>query len=263
MLLSSAFICIKKCRNLHSPVSIYVFGKAKAKIMRTGHNENESEQNGKQHYSQEYHQAETLTQKPAQVSNIPPRASAHPSAIVAVRPKYPRHVNNQQPITPFDGLGASPASTDELTRPAVARRRTDDLLMEPIFRRAEDILPIDEIDTFPSDVRAQTRSESKRAEYEMATLSQLDTLHTSFVQGKQEKVPPRAETRLWSATRFPSGVGQITRREEFSLERCFDDIRWWLLSPGRLEFLLWFIGAIVLVCLTSVFLLVLLAIWMS
>lgn len=228
--------------------------------MRTGHNE--SEQNGKQRYSQEYYQAETLARESAQVSNIPPRASAHPSAIVAVRPKYPRYVGSQQPVTPFDGLGAS-LNSAELTRPAVARPRTDDLLMEPIFRRAEDILPIDEIDTFPADVRAQTRSESKRAEYELATLSQVDTLHTSFVQGKQEKVPPRAETQLWSATRFPSGVGQMTRREEFSIERCFDNIRWWLLSPGRLEFLLWFIGAIVLVCLTSVFLLVLLAIWMS
>jgi hypothetical protein len=199
---------------------------------------------------------DVLEGKPAQISNIPPRASAHPSAIAAVRPKYPRSFSDQQRITPFDGISPN---LPVLTRSAVSQRRTDDLLTEHIFRAVEDPVPIDEIDTHPPDVQARLRPESQRSAYE--PVSQVDTLPTSFVYGKQGAAYPRVETRQWTPTQLPDGVGQTAQPHRFSIKHCLDNVRWWLLFPGRLEFLLWLIGAIVLVCLTSCFLLMIKAVW--
>jgi hypothetical protein len=43
--------------------------------------------------------------------------------------------------------------------------------------------------------------------------------------------------------------------QERQNERLFDVVRWWLLYPGRLEFLCWVVGAIMLICMTSLFVL--------
>jgi hypothetical protein len=247
-----AFIVIKNKRNLHSPIWWYgyAFGKARAKIMHIG--QNESGHNEKD--SQEYQHIETPERKPAQISNIPPRASAHPFAHAAVRPKYLHSVSDQQRITPFDGVSSGPLGLTGSTQ-----RRTDDLLTEAIFRNTEDIVPIDEIDTFPPDAQARLRAESKRAAYE--PVSQADTLPISCVQGKQGEVYPPVRSQSWGEP--PNGIGQIAQPRGFSIGHYVDNVRWWLLSPGRLEFLLWLIGVIVLVFLTSFFLLVITTVWIG
>ena len=212
--------------------------------MRNGPNESGHNERA----SKEYQDSETLPQIPAQKrSNIPPRASAHPSALVAVRPKYPRSVSDQQRVTPFDGITSNPPG---LTRSA--QRKTDDLLIEPIVHNRGDSIPIDGMDTFPPDTQAQLRPGSKRAAYE--PISQADTWPVSSIQGKQAEVSPPVATQPQGEP--PHGFRQIARPQGFSLEHYVDNVRWWLLFPGRLEFLLWLTGAIVLVFLTSCFLLV-------
>jgi hypothetical protein len=216
-------------------------------MMRNGHSKSEHNERP----SQEYQDVETLERKPVQISNVPPRASAHPSALASVRPKYPYRVSDQQRITPFDGITNSVG----LTRPG--QRRTDDILTEHIFHNMGDMVSIDEIDTIPPDTQAQHRSRSKRAAYE--PVSQVDALPASFVQGKQGEVCSPVENRSWR--QLPNGVRQMAQRQGFSLEHWVDNVRWWLLFPGRLEFLLWLIGAIALVLLTSFFLLVITTVW--
>jgi hypothetical protein len=245
-----AFIVIKNKRNLQSPIWWYgyAFGKARAKIMRTGHNE--SGHNEK--HSLEDEHVETLERKPAQISNIPPRASAHPSAHAAVRPKYLHSVSDQQRITPFDGVSSDPIGLTGSTQ-----RRTEDLLTEHIFHNTEDIVPIDEMDTFPPDAQARLRPASKRSAYE--SVSQVDTVPISCAQGKQAEIYPPVGTRSWGE--LPNGIRQRAQPQGFSIEHYIDNVRWWLLFPGRLEFLLWLSGAIVLVFLTSFFLLVITTVW--
>jgi hypothetical protein len=245
-----AFIVSKNKRNLHSPIWWYgyAFGKARAKVMRTEHNEYGHDEK----YSQEDQHVETLERKPAQISNIPPRASAHPSAHATVRPKYLHSVSDQQRITPFDGV-----SSDPIGLTGSAQRRTDALFTEHIFHNAEDIVPVDEIDTFPPDVQARLRPESKSAAYE--SVSQVDTLPISCAQGKQGETYPPVRSQSWGEP--SSGTRRIGQPQRFSIGRYVDNVRWWLLFPGRLEFLLWLIGAIILVILTSFFLLVIATVW--
>jgi hypothetical protein len=84
----------------------------------------------------------------------------------------------------------------------------------------------------------------------------MDTLPTSSVQGREVGFFSPVETQQLSAMRLPTGMVPMAQPREFFLRRYLDDVRWWLLYPGRLEFIFWLIGVIVLVCLTSFFLLV-------
>lgn len=179
------------------------------------------------------------TEPPVRQSNIPLRASAHPSAIAAVRPRYPRGLNDLERVTHLD-----------VTRlPTLPQRsgpvwKTHDPITEDNVRDIEDILSIDELDMFPPDTQARLRSGLKSAAHESSTLSDVDTRPISSVQGKQ-----------LAATRLPTDIGQITQPQGGSTWHCVDKVRWWLLSPGRLEFVLCVIGVIVLICVTSLFLL--------
>src|SRR5437764_303327 len=177
-----------------------------------------SEQN--EEHSQDDQPTEKLARTSAQKSSIPPRASAHPSAIAAVRPKYPRSVSDQERITPFDGISSYPT---ELMRSVVSPRRTDEILTEHLFRHLEGVVPIDELDTAPPDVQARHRPGSKRSTYE--PVSQVDASPTSFVRGKQGEGYPRVETRQWTTTPLPDGIGQRAQRQRFSIMHYLDNGR--------------------------------------
>lgn len=225
-------------------------------VMRTNHNESEQSKKHQQGRTQE----DTLVRVPALQSNIPPRASAHPSAIATVRPKYPRGLDDLERVTHLDvtrlptlpqrrGSGSSlptntyPNPTDP-TLSGVSQWRTNDPITEDNVRDIEDIIAIDEIDTLPPNVQARLRPKLKSAAYDPSTLSDMDTWAISSIQAK-----PLAATQL------PIGVGQITRPQGGSTWHSVDKVRWWLLSPGRLEFVLCLIGVIFLICVTSFFLL--------
>lgn len=235
----------------HQSCGMAMFLERFAKIMYPGHKEDE--QNEKQYYSEEYWQFETLTRKSAPQPGVPPRALLHPSELPIVRPKNTRRLSNQEQITPFDGLGTGLDSTD-LAELEISPRRTDDLLTQHIFHNVEDSVPIDEIGTLPPNVQAQLHR--TEAAYEPSTLPEIDPLSTISLQREREEVFSQVETQQLAAARLPTGIEKAAQSQEFSSWHGFDKVCWWLLSPGQLEFLLWFIGVIVLVCLTSFFLLV-------
>jgi hypothetical protein len=223
-----------------------------------------SKQNEKQ--SQEYQWVETVARKPALQSNIPPRASARPSALAAVRSKYPRRFTDLEQVTHLDvtrvpTLPQKAEARPDLTDPigsGISPRKTDDLPTEHIFCNIEGKVTFDEIDTFPPDVQAQLRPRLYRATDELSPLSDLDTLPVSSFQNKQAEVSPQVKTRQWTATQLPNGIGRTVPPQGFSTTwHGFDSVRWWLISPGRLEFLLCLIGALVLICITSFFMVVL------
>ncbi len=179
------------------------------------------------------------TEPPARPSNIPLRASAHPSALAPVRLRYPRGLHDLERVTHLDVT-----RLPTLPQRSEAVRKTHDPITEDNVRDIEHILAIDEIDTFPPDVQARLRPRLKSAAHEPSTLSDMDTWPTSSVQRQQ-----------LTATQLPTDVGQITQPQGASTWHYVDNVRWWLLSPGRLEFVLCIIGVIVLICVTSLFLL--------
>jgi hypothetical protein len=249
-------------KNLYSSVLLYdyAFGKAIAKIMDPEHKE--SKRNQKQ--SQEYKQVEKLARKAAPQPSIPLRASAHPSARAAVRRRYPRRFIDLEQVTHLDVTRVptlpqrSQASPDptSLTGAEVSPRRTDDLPTEHIFCNVEGNVTIDEIDTFPADVQAQLRPRSRRVTDELSFLPDLDTLPVSSFRGEQEEVSQQVGRRQWVATQLSTGIRRTVQPQDFVTWRGFDSVRWWLISPGRLELLLCLIGAFVLICVTSFFIVV-------
>jgi hypothetical protein len=239
-----------------------------AKIMHSGHKE--SEQDEKQSYSQGHGYVETLERKPTLQPGIPLRASAHPSALAAVRPKYPRSSIDLERITHLDvaGLPTLPQSTGSLppgvtanptkgpVKSGVSQRKTDDLFIEPTFHNKDDIVPIDEIDTHPPDIQMGRGSGLKQAASDPSTLLGMDTLPVVSLERRTEETSQQVRPRQLAATQLPIGLEQTAQPQEFFTGHYFDNVCWWLLSPGRLEFLLCLIGGIVLVCLTSFFLLI-------
>lgn len=132
---------------------------------------------------------------------------------------------------------------------------TDDKLTERIFRNIEDVVPIDEIDTLP-DVQERLRVRLKRGAGGLSTVSEVNTVPDSAIEG-QEEVSSQAEIRRLAAAQLPTGIGQTVQAQGFFIWCFFDNVRWWLLYPGRLELLLWFIGVFVLICVTVFFMLAL------
>ena len=133
MLWSSAFISNEKGKSLYSsPVaSLCVWRKGYSNLMRTRYNE---------------------TEPPARQSNVPLRASAHPSASAAVRPRYPRGLSDLERVTHLDVT-----RLPTLPQRSEAVGKTRDPITEDNVRDIEHILAIDEIATFPPDVQARRR----------------------------------------------------------------------------------------------------------
>lgn len=239
-----------------------------AKTMRSGYKE--VAQNEERYYSEEYWRDQKLARKPALASAIPPRTSAHPSAIAAIRPNYSRRFIDLERAIHLDvarlpTLSQKPGVAERLIpdgrvhpvysiEPEASRRRTDDLLTEHIFHNIEKIVSIDEIDTLPPDVQARLRprlSRLKRATHEQSTFSEVDTLPTPSIQQIQA-----GDAQQRAKLAFTNGVEGTTQQRKISIRHLCDDMRWWLIYPGRIEFLLWLIGIIVLICVTALFVLV-------
>ena len=242
-----AFIVIKDCGNFDTPIGrVAIYWERLGQKMPNMHNQ--SEHNAIN--SQDYELVETLKRKAAQLAKIPPRASAHPSALASVQPRYTRHLNDHQLITPFDGV-----TIDSIELAPSTQRSTDDLDADNLFENIAHLASIDELDTFPQGTRSHSQIAAERN-----TVAQIDTLLTPAVQNQSGSNHAPLSTRPLGE--LPRNLGQLAQSPGFSLERWVDDIRWWLVFPGRLEFLLWLVGAIILVCLTSFFLMVVMAVWM-
>jgi hypothetical protein len=229
------------------------FRKAMVSMIYSDHKE--AEQGEKLRHSQKHRRVEKLARESVTQSTNPSRPLAHPSELPIVRPKSSHRSGSQERITDFDGLGTSSNPIDPPTS-GVAQGRTEELFDADVFHNMESALAIDEIATHPPDVSGQLHHGSSNATYEPSNLSEMDTLLTSSIQRKQTEGFPPVETQQLATIRQPTGMGQIPQPHEFFLWRYFDNVRWWLIYPGRLEFLFWLIGIFVLVCITSLFLFV-------
>jgi hypothetical protein len=235
------------------------------KIMRSEYQASEQEalhRKEKHPYSEEYWLIDTATPNPELAPDIAPRSSAYRSAGAAVRSGYPRSHQGRVPRFDITRLPTLPQKsytnpdTTGLAGSRVSQPKTDDLT-EQIFQNIEGLLSIDEIGTFPPDVQARLHAGLKKAvSYDTSMHSDRYTSPVSSLKRKQEEASQEFENGQRVTTPLPDNIEQIVQLSGFSIEDWWDSVRWWLLSPGRLEFVLWLIGAIILVFLTSIFLLV-------
>jgi hypothetical protein len=211
---------------------------------------------------------------------IPPRASAHPEAVVKVQPRYPRTYQaptdddiTRHPTTP------SPVMWQYETSHYVAESSLASL---SLFTPQQTPCPpsvaapsIDALDTQPSVASMQHR---KRPETDVSSrdLADVDTAPPAIAKLRTKQaieiadmptVPPGAHRPHRSGQRLSSFASQppySTEHELFHSAQTlvsnesrrslrfnpFDRLRWWLLYPGRLESLLWSGGVILLVGIT-------------
>ena len=130
----------------------------------------------------------------------------------------------------------------------------NEVLTERIFHNVEGIVPIDEIETLPPDAHVRRRSRMNGGASGLPTLPGGATLPDSSVE-RQGKISQQGDRGQLAAAQLLTSSGQMLRPQGFSIWYCFDSLRWWLLYPGRLEFLLWSIGIIILFSATVFFLL--------
>ena len=158
-------------------------------------------------------------------SSVPRRASAHPEAIASVRHKY-RDTDQMEimdaPTRPVSGV------RERADRRQQHNRRNWRNCKMQLSRS----LLIEEIDTLSPSVSEPQAPVTSTRERDIADrdIASIDT------------VPPR-------------------QHEPTPAFNMFDRVRWWLLYPNRLEFLLWLVGtALLIVVLVAVILMVLLSV---
>jgi hypothetical protein len=208
---------------------------------------------------------------------IPPRASAHPEAVVKVQHGYFRAYrvptsddttrltadpaqDSWQHKTSYDAAESGPASSSLLTP-------------QPLLNQSVVVASsIDVLDTLPSVASVQRQEKPENSATLARDLADVDTVPPAIAQARAKQdftmadiptVPPDA--RHVSATRRnPSSLASqppyatdyelfqaASGEDELSLRfDLFDRCRWWLLYPGRLETLLWSAGTVLLVGIT-------------
>ncbi|GCE13303.1 hypothetical protein [Tengunoibacter tsumagoiensis] len=198
--------------------------------------------------SGKHHSSQQFLVKP---SSIPPRASAHPSAIVRVRPRSARFLfpEAEEDVTRIPTWPQS--ATWHYESPgfaAVSSLPSLSLIVAEAASHPD--LTIDDVDTYPEQVSSALVEKKRR----FALIDTLPLLHSSF--------QPRSERGLWMRQSLP--ISDEDRQSvtffEFQVSgkrlvfsRWLDQLRWWLLRPGRLEYLFWLGGTMLLCCCTGIF----------
>jgi hypothetical protein len=180
-------------------------------------------------------------QRAPERSVVPARTSAHPEDVAHVRSRYTGALHGETP--------------NDLTCVPTMPQPRSIWQYETVNYRAESSLS-----TF-SLARTDTD----------AALSALPSASLMVVEAKQKKYGARQRehsiierlrkhdvTDIDTVPPLISHAFGAGARDTFPL-RPGDKLRWWLLQPGRLEFLLWFVGTIFLICVTVILLLLLLS----
>ena len=175
------------------------------------------------------------TSRPRQrTSVVPPRSSAYPINVVKVRP---RHIYiNEVPAIDVTRVPTIPEAVEfEDTRQlavvnkpqaTVVKNTLDDPMIwvdPPAF---EKILP----QKLP---REKISSPTRQPQANVSAIMRM---------------PPRDIEEIET---FPPLISHIVRKKYSRFSRCVENLRWWLLHPGRLELLLWVSVTIVLIICTS------------
>lgn len=201
----------------------------------------------------------------AQCSNpIPPRASAYPDAVVKVRPRYSRALQegSKQDITTIatvppvmwqyetpnyeveSSLSSLSLVVDDVASPVPLSPAIDELDTLPPVTQAT-VSHIADLDTVPpSMLPGAVRTRKLTAELDIAELPTVPTKKAPLHQGRSIFV-------LLSLFYARYQEKKSLRQKSYTLHfNILDRVRWWLLSPGRLEFLLWLCGTVVLLVIT-------------
>src|SRR5579883_254089 len=203
------------------------------------------------------HHDERVTERvpstPSPVTPIPLRASAHPQDSIKARPLHVRRAMISSDLDEVD-----------LTRiPTLPERTRPRSRMQFAQTPAGLPLAIDEIDTLapvkpsrPGKPRILPSSEPDLTTAITLPQRQLEPDVTTATTQPQERLEPdvtAVPTFPQRRLRFDPDGGQERASLRTVLSWPLDRLRWWLLLPGRIEFLLWLSGTVILLCITSVF----------
>jgi hypothetical protein len=218
------------------------------------------------------------TEKRPRIGNpttpIPRRASALPPGTIRVRPRYPRSYTppGDEDIT---RIPTSPQTTlwqyESDDYEAESSLASLSLVASEMPRRSTDRLEwdIDEIDTNPvlpaPPLPASPHSDTEESRARDA-IADIDTAQLDAVPAATEDARPRpqnaeGELASWTAggANSPYARRIVSRERPIParplLLRPVDNVRWWLLYPGRIEFLLWLAGTMLLMFATLILLL--------
>jgi hypothetical protein len=215
----------------------------------------------------------TNTKTRTHATPIPPRASAHPEAVVKLQPRYARAYR----VSVDDDMSQLPT-----TPPVMWQYETAEYVAESSLAALSLLTPrhiprhpaIDVLETQPSLACVQRRHRTAPAENAGRDLADVDTVPPAMEQARTQQaveiadiptVPPEArgsrrsgELTAPRARCYPTEEELCSpARNRTELDKApvlhfnpFDHLRWWLLYPGRLESLLWSGGIVLLVGLT-------------
>lgn len=200
---------------------------------------------------------------PNPLTPVPPRASALPPEAMKVRPRYPRGYITEEPLNGDvtrmpTAPTAPPAPLWQYESPDYEVESSVPSLSLIVSQAAPPApVHIDEIDTTPPPPSPATSERQKlpviaRRHGTLADIDQINTappageFSTPWTTGENSPHARRIAERS-RYTKTPLAPHDLSRNP---LER----LRWWLLYPGRIEFLLWLGGTIVLVSVTCILL---------
>ncbi|MBA2681550.1 MAG: hypothetical protein H0U76_24520 [Ktedonobacteraceae bacterium] len=170
------------------------------------------------------------------ITTVPPRASAHPSDVVKVRPKYPRTYSNvetlERDVTRIPTMPPPPAIWQYETPQYEAESSLSSLSLAISEATRLRSPAIDELDTRPSVFDTYATEEEQR-------------------NNEQQYASPTTQEIDWAAIKTTPEFARRRETQYVSTSSPFDQFRWWLLAPGRIEFILWLCGTLALLCVTA------------
>jgi hypothetical protein len=215
---------------------------------------------------------------------IPRRASAHPASVVKVRPRYTRSVflpedsdvtrmptlpqptmwqyetpeyQAESSLSSLSLVVANAPTTPPVHQTECKIDKRDSLpgnMQHNGVAPLNTPLPVDQLDTvLPGAVTvvAPAAPMARAADGNGRSLAAVEEgAIASWTTGRGAHSP--LARRIVSRRRAP--MSRATSSLWASVFNPLDRLRWWLLIPGRLEFLLWFSGTILLMSVTCIFL---------
>jgi hypothetical protein len=217
---------------------------------------------------------------------VPPRASAYPGQSVNRRPRYTR-ISSELDQEDITRLPTQPNPVSlwhyEVLDPADETTADMPLLSDPVDNEPDaEPAEVAQVADLRKEDRAPSGNLLSNAELDIAELDTQPPYETGGVkkttklshEDEDEAIPQfspvaaqansvRPEMIPWTAgqganSQFAQRVAQ--RSEHVASQRAlvfhpFDRVRWWLLYPGRLEFVLWLGGTLFLLTATCLLLL--------
>jgi hypothetical protein len=180
-------------------------------------------------------------QRASVLSIVPARTSAHPDELADVRSRSAR-MTYRETSKDFTSLPTMPQPR------SISQYETLHYTAESSLARFSLALTDTDavLDALPSASLMLVSARPKKYGTQQSEHSIIERLRKHDVTDI-DTVPPLVSHAFGAGTKhiFPWRTG--------------DKFRWWLLQPGRLEFLLWFVGTICLICVTVILLVLLLS----